>query len=90
AWARQAGLQGKVLHGLCTLAYAHRHASAAGAQTGRRLHKIRGRFSRPVYPADTLQWRARWQAPDRLAFEMRNQRGAIVLADGMAKFGAPS
>jgi len=62
AFAAQAGFERPILHGLCTFGYMGRavlHAWCGGDPT--LLRTIRGQFSAPVYPGDTLiirGWRA--------------------------------
>ena len=84
--ARMAGLRGKILHGLCTMAFAQR-AAIDGWLGGdpARLARMRVRFTKPVYPGDTLTFAAWNVEPHLLAFEVRTGDGTVVLKDGVAE-----
>ncbi len=86
--AKLAGLRGKILHGLCTMAFAQR-AIIDGFLRGdaSKLKRMRVRFTKPVYPGDTLVTQGWVVGEDRhvLAFEVHNQEGAAVLSEGQAE-----
>ncbi|MEZ4271101.1 MAG: MaoC/PaaZ C-terminal domain-containing protein [Myxococcota bacterium] len=92
AAAKEAGLKGCVLQGLCSLAFAQRvivDQVLGGDPAG--LHALGVRFSRPVYPGDTLSCLGWWdtqatEEPDtrQLHFEVRNQAQRLVLQNGVA------
>ncbi|MGH2732108.1 MAG: MaoC/PaaZ C-terminal domain-containing protein [Actinomycetota bacterium] len=93
-FARQAGLPGIILHGMCTMAFACR-AVLEGVCGGDplALKRVRVRFSRPGFPGDRLTTRG-WALPsagDRAlyGFETLNARGAAVIRNGMAEVEAP-
>ncbi|MCP3161698.1 MaoC family dehydratase [Myxococcus qinghaiensis] len=77
-----AGLNGVILQGLCTLAWA---VEAVGLFVGDpgRIRKVKVRFSRPVRPEDVVTFEGKVIAleADRLTTEVTatNQRGEAVL-----------
>jgi acyl dehydratase len=84
AAARAAGFSERVLHGLCTMAFAQRAiVDAALDGDPRRLRRLRVCFTKPVYMGDCLTLDGACR--DRVvAFEVRNQRGRLVIRDGLA------
>lgn len=84
--ARRAGLRGRVLHGMCTMAFAQRaviDGLAGGDAT--RLASLKVRFTKPVYPGDTLVCAGGMlETGSGFGFEVRNQDGQAVLRDGRA------
>lgn len=87
--ARDIGLPGIIMHGMCTLAFAG-HAVLDEVADGdvRRLRRLAVRFSHPVIPGETLETRL-WRLPgDRSAafgFEVHNPSGIAVLTHGRAE-----
>jgi acyl dehydratase len=88
--AKMAGLPGIILHGLCTMAFTSKVMidNLCGGDP-KRLKRMTVRFSRPVFPGDTIMT-AVWPAevhPDRLAFayETSNAGGLAVVRDGRAE-----
>jgi len=85
---RAAGLDGVILQGLCTMAWA---AEAAARLYGdpARLKKLSVRFSAPVKPGDTItvEGAVTGIEGDRVAarFKAVNQRGEAVLKNGLAE-----
>jgi acyl dehydratase len=85
-----AGLPGIIVHGMCTMAFASR-AVVDGACGGdpARLRCIRVRFSRPVFPGETLRTRGWLEASgadaDVYGFETLNGRGNAVITAGVAE-----
>ena len=76
AAARFGGFPAPILHGLCT--YGHTAQLLVGALCGgdpARFGALRGRFSAPVYPGDTLQVLGWQDRPGRLTIEARVQGG---------------
>jgi len=65
-FAAQAGFDRPILHGLCTYGFAGRAvvAQACGGDPGK-LATLRGQFSNPVFPGDTLIIRG-WNEVERL------------------------
>jgi len=88
--AKMAGLPGIIVHGLCTMAFTAKvmidHLCAGDP---RRLKRLRVRFSRPVFPGQTITT-AVWPLPDRsgvkvYAYETENPEGRAVIKDGLAE-----
>ncbi len=87
AFAKQVGLGGIILHGLCTMAFCHKaivdqHLDGDPLK----LRRLSVRFSKPVYPGDNLTIRA-WKHPhdeNELLFETTNQKGEFVIKNGRA------
>lgn len=88
--AKMAGLNGKILHGLATMAFASIAVIArAAAGDPSRLKRLKVRFTKPVYPGDTLTasaWLLEKTGDHTLyAVEVRTQAGAVVLESGSAE-----
>lgn len=83
--ARAAGFDRPILHGLCTfgmVAYELLKTWADGDPS--RMASVRVRFSKPVFPGETLQIDS-WQDDRDLFFRVRvRERDAIVLNHGRA------
>jgi acyl dehydratase len=85
AYAKRAGFDRPILHGLCTYGFAGRavlHA-AAGSDPDR-LEAISARFAAPVYPGDTLHIDL-WRTGSDVRFLARTDAGTVVLSDGRAR-----
>ena len=85
--AQASGLPGRILHGMCTLAYG---ARALGTRLGpghrKQLTYLRARFGRPVFPNDVLTTRL-YEAQDGAhPFDVVQQEGVVVLSRGLARF----
>ena len=86
AFARRAGFERPILHGLCTYGVTGRallHA-LCHSDPGRFL-SMHGRFSRPTYPGDTLKV-SMWVDGPIAVFRTENQRGEVVLDQGVLHF----
>ena len=83
--ARGIGLPGRILHGLCTLAFTARAVcQAAGGVDELDLARIAARFSAPVFPGDSLTTRI-WELGDgAYGFEASCAPDRIVIKDGLA------
>lgn len=83
AFARQAGFERPILHGLCTYGFTGRallHTIAGGDVT--RLRSVDARFASPVFPGDTLHVDV-WVTGDHAAlFRTRKDDGTVVLTNG--------
>jgi acyl dehydratase len=82
--------QGPILHGLCTYGYMVRHA-AKGACGGdaTRLTSFEGRFSKPVWPGDTITTRGWITAPGKLALIVSvKERDEAVITAANATFSS--
>lgn len=83
-FARRAGFDTPILHGLCTYGFTGRallHA-VSGSDPGR-FGSMAARFSKPVWPGDTLTVNI-WTLddPTTFAFRTENQRGDVVIDRG--------
>jgi acyl dehydratase len=84
AYAKRAGFERPILHGLCTYGFAGRavlHAAAGGDPD--RLTAISARFAAPVFPGDTLHIDL-WRNDGDVRFAVRTDAGTVVLSDGRA------
>jgi acyl dehydratase len=88
--ARMAGLPGIVVHGLCTMAFTSSvmiDQLCAGDPS--RLKRLAVRFSRPVFPGDTITTNV-WPDGERggrrlFAYETCNAEGLPVIRDGIVE-----
>jgi acyl dehydratase len=82
-FAKLAGFDRPILHGLCTYGFTGRallHGLCAGDPA--RFRTMEGRFSAPVFPGDELTV-AMWHVGDGEAcFTTRTQTGQVVISDG--------
>lgn len=89
-FARRAGFDVPILHGLCTYGFTGRalvHALCDSDTS--RFHGMSARFSRPVVPGDRLDVHI-WDAGRGVArFRTLNQRGEVVLDRGTCHHGDP-
>lgn len=84
AFAARAGFARPILHGLCTYSVAA-HALMK-LHPGRSLKLLETRFSKPVYPGETVRVEA-WHEADGVAFRaLVAERGVAVLDRGFAEF----
>ena len=82
AFARKVGLPGRIVHGLCTMAFAGRAVlEAAGVGDPRAVARIAVRFSAPLHPGETVTTRV-WRLDGGYGFESVNGEGAPVIKDG--------
>ncbi len=85
-FARRAGFDRPILHGLCTYGVTGRallHTLCASDPV--RFRAMRGRFSRPTYPGDELTV-SMWIGEGVAQFRTVNQRGETVLDHGVLQF----
>lgn len=84
--AAQAGFEAPILHGLCTYGYAGR-AVLKGFCNGNpgAIAALRGQFSSPVYPGDTLVVRC-WEEADRVILGVATEErpGDLCLSNAYA------
>ena len=80
--ARMAGFPKPILHGLCTYGVTGR-ALLQGLCGGdpARFRSMEGRFSKPVFPGETLTVKM-WVDGDTALFQTVNPAGEIVLDQG--------
>jgi acyl dehydratase len=85
-FARSVGLPGRIVHGLCTMAFTGRAVlEAAGADDRGRIARLAVRFSAPLFPGDTVTTRI-WDLGDgAYGFDAVSGAGATVVKDGRAE-----
>ncbi len=85
--AKKAGLNGIVVHGLCTMSTVMQ--SIIDGHLGgepERLKQLAVRFSAPVYPGDTLWVEAFEAGSSAVKFEVTQEGGVKVIKGGYAEF----
>ena len=86
AVAKSAGFKAPILHGMCTFGVAG-HAilkMCCDYDTGR-FHRIKGRFSKPVYPGETIRTEI-WREGDHVSFRCSVlERDLVVINNGYAQ-----
>jgi acyl dehydratase len=85
-FARAAGFARPILHGLCTYGFTGRallHTLCASDPS--RFKSMEGRFSKPVFPGETLSI-ALWVDGSSCLFQTKNERGEVVLDQGRMRF----
>lgn len=85
--ARAVGLPGRIVHGLCTMAFAGRAVlEAAGFDDPGAVHRLAVRFSAPLRPGETLTTRI-WalDGAGTFGFEALNSEGVPVIRNGRAE-----
>ena len=89
AAARAVGLPGRVVHGLCTMAFAGRAVlEAAGVDDAGAVRRLAVRFSAPLVPGGALTTRIWGQdGAEAFGFEAVDGDGRAVLRDGRAELG---
>lgn len=87
--ARDAGFERPILHGLCTFGVAcHALLKTLCDYDPARFHRVRVRFSAPVYPGETIRTEI-WRDGDKVAFRCRvTERDLVVIDNGYAEVGA--
>jgi acyl dehydratase len=80
AFAGKAGFDRPILHGMCTYGFTLR--ALLSAAQGRSFASMAGRFTKPVYPGDTLTVSI-WDEGDRVLFRTRTQDAAIAIDRGV-------
>jgi acyl dehydratase len=85
AFARSVGLPGRIVHGLCTMAFAGRAVlEAAGVEDPRAVKRLAVRFSAPLFPGQTVTTRV-WRVDGGYGFESVGPDGKPVVKDGRAE-----
>ena len=84
--AREAGFGAPILHGLCTFGVAtHAILKTLCDYDPARFHRIRVRFSAPVYPGETIRTEI-WRSGNEVAFRCRVvERDIVVINNGYAQ-----
>ncbi len=86
-FARRAGFDRPILHGLCTYGVTGRALLHTLCDSDpARFHSLRGRFSRPTYPGDVLTV-SMWVEGGTALFRTESQRGETVIDNGVLQFG---
>jgi acyl dehydratase len=84
-FARGVGLPGRIVHGLCTMAFAGRAVlEAAGVEDPRAVKRLAVRFSAPLFPGQTVTTRV-WRVNGGYGFESVGPDGKPVVKDGRAE-----
>jgi acyl dehydratase len=85
-FARSVGLPGRIVHGLCTMAFTGRAVlEAAGVEDPARIERLAVRFSAPLFPGDMLTTRIWELSGGSYGFEAVSGQGATVVKDGRAE-----
>jgi acyl dehydratase len=85
-FARSVGLPGRIVHGLCTMAFTGRAVlEAAGVDDPARIARLAVRFSAPLFPGDTLTTRIWGLGDGAYGFEAVSGEGATVVKEGRAQ-----
>lgn len=85
-FARSVGLPGRIVHGLCTMAFTGRAVlAAAGVDDPREVRRLAVRFSAPLFPGDVLTTRV-WKLDEKAyGFVAAGSDGIPVIKDGRAE-----
>jgi acyl dehydratase len=90
SFAKLGGFDRPILHGLCTYGFTGRALlhSLCGSDPSR-FRSMDGRFSRPVYPGDSLTVKMWMTDTDGEAiYRTETQRGEVVIDSGLCRFAA--
>jgi acyl dehydratase len=87
SFARRAGMDAPILHGLCTFGFAGRAVLDASGGDPSRIRAIRARFASPVWPGDELHVDLWGAGGDTVRFRVRGRDGNVVLSGGTARLG---
>jgi acyl dehydratase len=88
-FAKMAGFDRPILHGLCTYGFTGRALlhSLCGSDPAR-FRSMEARFSKPVFPGDTLTVRMWITGDGEAVFRTETQNGDVVIDQGRATFQA--
>jgi acyl dehydratase len=85
-FARSVGLPGRIVHGLCTMAFTGRAVlDAAGADDPGVMRRLAVRFSAPLFPGEELTTRIWNLGGGEYGFDAVSSSGATVVKDGRAE-----
>jgi acyl dehydratase len=89
AFAKRAGFDRPILHGLCTYGFTGRGLLHLVCDSDpARFGSMRARFSRPTLPGDTLSisvWDMGQESPGAYRFRTETQRGEVVIDGGLLR-----
>lgn len=81
-FARRAGFERPILHGLCTFGFAGRAVLESIDEVGSEsVQSLEGRFTSPVVPGDTLTVEI-WRGEAVSSFRVRRSDGTLVMSHG--------
>ena len=85
-FAKAAGFDRPILHGLCTYGFTGRALlhQLCGSDPAR-FKSMEARFSKPVFPGDTLTV-STWVDGDQAVFRTETDRGDVVIDSGLCRF----
>ena len=86
-FAKLAGFETPILHGLCSYGFTGRallHALCGSDPS--RFGAMEGRFSKPVYPGDELTVKMWETEPGQAVYRTETQRGEAVIDSGLCRF----
>jgi acyl dehydratase len=85
-FARSVGLPGRIVHGLCTMAFTGRAVlEAAGVTDPHAIRRLAVRFSAPLFPGDTLTTSIWELGEGQYGFVAAGSDGTPVIKDGRAE-----
>jgi acyl dehydratase len=85
-FARSVGLPGRIVHGLCTMAFTGRAVlETAGVDDPAAVRRLAVRFSAPLFPGDTLTTRIWRLGGGAFGFDALDGEGRPVVKDGRAE-----
>jgi acyl dehydratase len=82
--AKAVGLPGRIVHGLCVMAFAGRAALEYAGRDVDAMRRLAVRFSRPVFPGTRVTTRLWELGEGELVFDAVAEDGSVVLRDGVA------
>lgn len=87
SFAKRAGMESPILHGLCTFGFAGRAVLDAAGGDPSKIASIGARFASPVWPGDTLHIDVWESGGPTVQFRVRGRNDKVVLSGGTARLG---